>query len=206
MTKTTQRQAIKELRALVPTRPMTLSESYTKAEQQATASLRLIGITHPSIDLGWIFELPKVDVQLRPRYRMDGLSGVTTFTGGRYLVLVNKNDSHARRRFTLAHELKHVIDYTAAPVIHRHLGYGDPDRQSAQIEAICNHFAACLLMPRNWVKIAWLRGLQDVTSLSGLFGVSEEAMEHRLNFLGYIDRNPRPARTYFRRSHLALAV
>jgi Zn-dependent peptidase ImmA (M78 family) len=120
--------------------------------------------------------------------------------------MVNKNDSHARRRFTLAHELKHLLDYTSAPVIHKGLGYGDPARQAQQIENICNHFAACLLMPRMWLKRAWFNGIQDVTALAGLFGVSEEAMSKRLTFLGFLDDEPRPLRTYFRRETLTLAA
>ena len=189
---------IKQLRAVVPTRPLTLSESYILAERQATRALTLLGITRPHVGLGWLLGLPKVEVQLAPRFKMDGLSGLTTFTHGRYLILVNKNDSHARRRFTLAHEAKHLLDYTSAPVIHRNLGYGDRTKQAHQVEAICNYFAACLLMPRTWIKREWAAGVQDVTALAGCFTVSEEAMDKRLRFLGYLDDAPRALHTYFR--------
>lgn len=199
------RHIIKELRALMPHRALPLGESYLLAEKQANYALQLLGQREPDVNLGWILELPKVEVQLGPRYKMDGLSGFTTFSRGRYVVMVNKNDSHSRRRFTLAHELKHLLDYTAAPVIHRDLGYGDPTRQAQQIESICNHFAACLLMPRTWIKHAWTNGIRDIAALAGLFNVSEEAMNKRLRFLGYID-DPRPLRTYFRRAGMALAA
>jgi len=203
----TKRQIVKELRALMPHRAMTLGESYTLAERQANLALQIAGQSQPDVNLGWILELPKVEVQLSPRFKMDGLSGFTTFSHGRYVVMVNKNDSHARRRFTLAHEFKHLLDYTAAPVIHRHLGRLDPARQAQQIENLCNHFAACLLMPRMWLKRAWAGGVQDVTALAGLFNVSEEAMERRLKFLGFIDDEPgRPLRTYFRREPDALGA
>lgn len=199
------RHIIKELRAIVPHRPLSLGESYTLAEKQADLALQLTDQTFPDVNLGFVLELPKVEVHPTPRFKMDGLSGLTTFSRGRYVVLINKNDSHARRRFTLAHEVKHLLDYTAAPVIHRSLGYGDPARQAQRIEAICNHFAACLLMPRTWLKRAWTNGVQDVTALAGLFNVSEEAMEKRLKNLGFIDES-RPLRTYFRRADLALAA
>jgi hypothetical protein len=196
--KNTKGNIVQLLRALVPTRPLTLSESYTLAEQQASRALALLDIKQPPVDLGWIVDLPRVDVQLSPRYQMDGFSGATTFANGRYLVIINKNDGHARRRFTLAHEFKHLLDYTAAPVIHRALGYGDQERQRQQVEAICNHFAASLLMPRTWVKQAWANGIQDVAALAGLFNVSDEAMAKRLRFLGFIDGNSRSVKTYFR--------
>jgi Zn-dependent peptidase ImmA (M78 family) len=183
----------------VPHRALTLSESYILAEKQANRALQLVGQAQPDVNLGWILELPRVAVQLSPRFKMDGLSGFTTFSHGRYVVMVNKNDSHARRRFTLAHETKHLLDYTLAPVIHKGLGYGDPARQAAQIEQVCNHFAACLLMPRMWLKRAWFNGVQDVTALAGLSNVSEEAMSKRLAFLGFLDDETRPLRTYFRR-------
>jgi IrrE N-terminal-like domain len=189
---------IKELRALVPIRPLTLSESYTLAEEQASRALRLVGVAKPAVDLGWVVELPRVSVELGPRYKMSGFSGATTFTDGRYLVLVSKNDGHVRRRFTLAHELKHILDWTAAPVIHRHLGYGDTAKQSLHIELICNHFAACLLMPKDWLHNAWTNGIQETTALAGLFMVSDEAMDKRLRFLGYRDDEARPIRSYFR--------
>jgi Zn-dependent peptidase ImmA (M78 family) len=189
---------VRELRALVPHRALSLGESYTLAEKQANYALQLTNQTQPDVNLGFVMELPRVELQLSPRFKMDGLSGFTTFSRGRYVIMVNKNDSHARRRFTLAHEFKHLLDYTAAPVIHRSLGYGDSARQAQRIETICNHFAACLLMPRTWLKRAWANGIQEVPALAGLFNVSEEAMEKRLTFLGYIDSDPRPLRTYFR--------
>lgn len=197
---------IKELRALIPHRALTYSESYMLAERQANRALILSGQTEPDVNLGWILDLPRVELQLAPRHKMEGISGFTTFSRGKYFIMVNKNDTHARRRFTLAHEFKHLLDYTAAPVIHKGLGYGNPARQESQIESVCNHFAACLLMPRTWLKRVWSRGVQDIGTLALLFNVSEEAMERRLKFLGYIDPEPKPIRTYFRRAALALAA
>jgi Zn-dependent peptidase ImmA (M78 family) len=126
---------------------------------------------------------------------------VTHYSRGRYLVLINKNDAHARRRWTLAHELKHLLDYTKSKAMYKQLGYGDETRQEQCIERICDHYAASLLMPRMWVKRAYGNRIQDITALAGLFNVSEEAMHIRLKFLGIIDDEPeRITRTYFRRT------
>ena len=111
-----------------------------------------------------------------PRYKMDRLSGATTFSKGRYLILVNKGDPQQRRRFTLAHEWKHLLDYApAADLIHAGLGRGDPQRQARQIEEVANYFAACLLMPKALLRRAWTSGIQDLEALAGLFDVSVEA-------------------------------
>ena len=53
---------------------------------------------------------------------------------------------------------------------------------------------------------AWANGVQDVTALAGLFNVSEEAMSKRLTFLGFLDDETRPLRTYFRREAYTLAA
>jgi Zn-dependent peptidase ImmA (M78 family) len=85
--------------------------------------------------------------------------------------------------------------------MYKQLGYGDEARQDQQIERICDHFAASLLMPRMWVKRAYGNRIQDIVALAGLFNVSEEAMHIRLKFLGIIDDEPeRVTRTYFRRT------
>lgn len=192
---------VRELRAIVPVRPLGVSEAYSIAERQATMTLERLGIRQPGQSLGWVTELPRVEIKLMPRYQMNVLSGVTHYSRGRYLILVNKNDAHARRRWTVAHEFKHLVDYTKSKAMYKQLGYGNEARREQCIERICDHFAASLLMPRMWVKRAYGNRIQDVTALAGLFNVSEEAMHIRLKFLGIIDdETERITRTYFRRT------
>jgi hypothetical protein len=193
------RDIVAQVRAIPPLRPLTQGDAYTIAERQATTALRLAGITAPHVNLGWILDLPRTEVQLEPRHQMHGLSGSTTFSRGRYLILVTKNDAHARRRFTLAHEWKHVIDYTTSDVLYRQFGHGDQRQRERKIEQVADHFAACLLMPRPWVKSAWTSGIQDIPALAGLFMVSEDAIRVRLTYLGLLDDDERPTHTYFRR-------
>lgn len=189
---------IRELRQLIPLRPLTLHEAYELAERQATATLRLLHIGQPAVPLRWILDLPKVEVRLEPRYRMTRLAGMTTWRNGRYLTIINRNDPHGRRRYTLAHELKHILDYTLVDTVYSQLGYGKEAQQARCIEQIADHFAACLLMPRTWLKQSWATGIQDVESLAGLFNVTGRAMTVRLTYLGFID-DGRPAKTYFRK-------
>lgn len=193
------RDIVAQLRAPVPLRPLTMGDAYTIAEHQATTALRLAGIISPHVSLRWILELPRTEVRVEPRHAMHRLSGSTTFSNGRYLILINKNDAHARRRFTLAHEWKHLLDHTMSDVIYRYLGSSNTKQRERKIERIADHFAACLLMPRTWVKNAWTSGIQDIPALAGLFMVSEDAMRIRLHYLGLLDDDERPIRTYFRR-------
>jgi Zn-dependent peptidase ImmA (M78 family) len=80
----------------------------------------------------------------------------------------------------LAHVIWHPLSAQVLP---------DTTRRSAteRIEAACEYFAACLLMPRIWMKRAYFdNGFQDVPSLARLFGVSCLAMRVRLEQLGFV--------------------
>jgi Zn-dependent peptidase ImmA (M78 family) len=200
---------VKQLRAMMPRRPLSLSESLILAERQANRALALVGVKRPGTSLGWITELPRTEVKLVPRYRLEdlaerlnvnALAGATAFAKGRYLILVNKGDAQPRRRFTLAHEWKHLLDYTLAGLVHSGLSRGDAQREARQIEEIANYFAACLLMPKSLVRRAWAGGLQSTQVLAHTFDVSYEAMEIRLKHLGFLNRDDDdlPAKAYFR--------
>lgn len=191
---------VKTLRAIIPGRPVSLTEAYILAERQATTLLRLLDIHEVPVSVARIGTLPRVEIKVVPRHRMTESSGYSHhWENGHWLIAVNQNDIPGRRRFTLAHEFKHVLDHSIANVAYAHLGRGDAKRQQYQIEHICDHFAACLLMPRTVVKRAWAHGIQDVDALAGLFKVSLSAMRVRLDFLGLSDTE-RPIETYFRRS------
>lgn len=205
-------QLLSHLRQLAPKRALTFSESLTVAQHQAGRLREMLGITSAAIPLDWVPELPKLTVEVVPAYKLgEGTSGLTTRKDGHYLIVVNKNTSRTHRRFTLCHELKHLVDYPYARLWHAGLGYGDPDSQEYQVERIADHFSAHLLMPTSLVKRAWGNGLQEPRMLSRIFQVSEEAMRIRLDNLGLTGDDDLPAATYFRRSslnsdHLALTA
>ena len=90
-----------------------------------------------------------------------------------------------RQRFTLAHELAHVILHPLADVS---LPSHHETPAEARLEAACEHFAACLLMPRPWLKRAYFESrIQDGPSLARLFPVSWPAMRWRLEQLGFVN-------------------
>lgn len=177
---------IAQLRQLMPKRPLSFSEAKRLAELQASTLLASWGIS-----LGWVSEaliadLPRVNVQYR-----SGLpgSGITTWERGAWRIAINRDEPAVRGRFTLAHELKHVLDASHEDAIYRHLPNG-PGR-ARHIEAVCDHFAASLLMPRSWVKRLWGEGVQDLGLLAQHFDVSQQAMLIRLQYLGLVDPLPR---------------
>jgi len=113
----------------------------------------------------------------------------------------------------LGHEFKHIIDNPYINVLYPKSEYS---KQSAEdrAERMCGYFAACLLMPRAWVKRAWASGTQDTEMLAALFKVSPAAMDRRLQDIGLVESRKRwraamdepTARSYFRAGALAIAI
>ena len=91
----------------------------------------------------------------------------------------------ARQRFSLAHEFKHILDDPLIDRLSTHLPAG---QRHERAERLCNYFAACLLMPRAWVKRDWCEGRQSTHDLARRYYVSYEAMTTRLSELGLTPR------------------
>lgn len=173
---------LRELRAIVPSRRLTNSEALVLAERQATTLLRLQGVDAAPVPSEVITELPFLRVARRSPMQS---SGATSWIKPRWVILINRYEAASRQRFSLAHEFKHVLDHLDRSTI-----YGPADSRTAalRIERICDYFAACLLMPRTWVKTAFASGLQDVVALAEHFQVSPQAMQVRLLQIGLLDR------------------
>lgn len=198
MSTTPTTSVLDQVRTLAPQRPLALGEAYFLAEQQAARLVHLLGISAPHVSYDKLLELPGITVKVEPKYRMQH-AGLSRYRNGQWLILVDQNDVYGRRRFTLGHEFKHVIDDPLEDILYANLGYGDPQVRQRQVEALCQHFAACFLMPRDWVTAAWLNGIHDIYNLASLFQVSTSAMEIRLKKLGMWNAEPeRDVRTFFR--------
>ncbi|MEV7243158.1 ImmA/IrrE family metallo-endopeptidase [Streptomyces sp. NPDC093248] len=123
----------------------------------------------------------------------DGLDGLSWDTGDFRLVLVGRTDVWTRQRFTLAHELGHILagDAIDRPLTEHVAPSADQDR--AEIRA--NAFAAELLMPhKELVHSAGDAGRLDkdaLLSLSWEYQVSPSAMATRLRTLGIINDEQR---------------
>lgn len=174
------------LRALMPARPLSFTDAKTVAELQAHRLLGLTASTSAPVSEEVVTELPRIDVQ-----RVGSLigSGATAWSRGLWRIRLNAGEPPTRQRFTLAHELKHILDAASEDVIYGHLPAG-PARERF-IEAICDHFAACLLMPKTRVKRLWGQGIQDLSGLAWRFEVSQQAMLIRLQYLGLVEPLPR---------------
>jgi hypothetical protein len=170
--------AIALLQALLPARAMTWSEAHSVAERQAGLLLDLLHISEPPVPQFVITSLPGIVVDWREDWPT---SGMAVRSRSHWRIVLKKTEARQRQRFTLAHEFKHVLDDPVIGQTHAHL---KPRRQQERAERLCNYFAACLLMPRPWIKHDYYGGIQRVKPLARRYYVSEEAMDMRLHELG----------------------
>jgi Zn-dependent peptidase ImmA (M78 family) len=108
-------------------------------------------------------------------------------------IFVNEETAPPRKRFTIAHELGHVVanirQNPNGVIDGTDVFYRDPDSRTGKkpIEVFANQFAAALLMPRAFVKALFDSGKSDLV-LANDFGVSLQAMTNRLTNLGLLKK------------------
>lgn len=179
---------ITRLRDIVPIRPLTRIEAHSIAERQAQRFLKLLRLSEPPVPEELLCGLPRLEVVRRSPWPT---SGATHWVNGRWVVIINGSEPRVRQKFSLAHEIKHIVDHRFIHVMY----HGVPDEERQQfIESTCDYFAGCLLMPRPWVKRSWTTQTQRLDQLASRFGVSQAAMATRLNQIGLTGPTPRCAR------------
>jgi Zn-dependent peptidase ImmA (M78 family) len=170
----------------------------TKAESIAARLLDEHGITAPPID---IEDIAAVEGALVVRNHFPGLeSGFALREGTKWIIGVNTATSPRRQRFTIAHELGHLLLHQGKPLITDYSIYVNRRDETSSLgtereEIEANAFAAAILMPREFVVAELQRelDLSEVASrdeliarLARTFRVSAEAMGYRLVNLNII--------------------
>jgi predicted transcriptional regulator len=174
-----------QLRSLMPTRPLTQFEAYRLAELQANRMLMAADIDQPGTP-DWLFtSLPFLTITLRSDLPSSGLS---RWKRPRWHIYLNRTESALRRRYSLAHEFKHILDHGMSEDLYPTTQWGNAD---VRIEKVCDYFAASLLMPKRLVKRRFFEGLNDPSELAAEFGVSAMAMRYRLDQLRLTEPTPR---------------
>lgn len=185
-----------------------MAHSTSSIEAQALEVIRASGL---STSTGGRIDLDRICSSLNVRVHVEELekevSGVLLVKGVERHVLVNKSHPERRQRFTIGHELGHLMlhDMSKDRVIvdthirmYQRVGeatsskYQQSDSMtSPQEEREANTFSAALLMPKPWVESEALKhDLGDetaITALANAFFVSEQAMFIRLQQLKIIE-------------------
>lgn len=171
------RSALSIARDLAPLRRLSKAEALAVAEAQAESLLRRLSVLQPPLPDDFVDGLSHVQVEnVVPSRAM----AATQWSHGRWLILVNGAAERGRRRWSLAHELKHILDHPIETILYA------KDANELR-EQVCDYFAGCLLVPRKWLRSAWRGGIRDPTALARRFGVSRRAIRIRLLQIGLVD-------------------
>ncbi len=170
-----------------------------KADRAALQTLEEHDALQVPVDVEGLARALGADVRRQP---FDGdISGMLLRDGRHVVIGLNNRHSPMRQRFSIAHELGHLVLHRGKPLFVDHTvrvnlrdSVSATGSEREEIEA--NAFAAQLLMPEPLVlsAVAELREEDRVTSDAGLietlaneFQVSSQAMGYRLINMGIID-------------------
>jgi len=105
-----------------------------------------------------------------------------------WVIQLNVNDTPNARRFSLFHEVFHILAHCrAAPVFRKR-----NNEACFFNELLADYFASCVLMPREWVKQTWAE-VENLDRVAQIFDVTEEAMWVRLKVVGLTANSPSPS-------------
>ena len=138
------------------------------------------------------YELTELSELLEQRLGVDigfeplpaGLDGLCSACGGFRLALVSSSIPATRQRFTLAHELGHLVAGDSQDLLVDENVFG----RKTSDETRANAFAAAFLMPAATIRAAVPHGVSEeiVAGLLGRFGVSLDALAFRLHNVGVV--------------------
>ena len=117
------------------------------------------------------------------------VNGVVAIEDGNPVIRVNPHESELRQRFTIAHELGHVMLRHLVP---EKPEFRDPSKNYTLAnfdprERDANRFAATVLMPSEAVRAVIMQmDNADVDALAKEFGVSKTAMSIKLKSMGIL--------------------
>lgn len=167
-------------------------------ERQASLLLAAAEVHGPGVPSDIVRIVGPVQVR---RWNGLALSGMATRDEHGWVIVLRAEDSEHRQRWTLFHELWHIISDPEIDDAGAHAGIGTPYERS---EHLANYFAACVLMPAAWIRRDWAWGLRDLADLSRRYGVHPRGIHIRLIELGLADEDPAVSGHLFtRRAKLA---
>lgn len=156
----------------------------TLARNIAKKILMEIGIKNPPILIRDVVNYIKKerDLSIYPWACGNEIDGIQITQGDSATIGYNQTQHQHRQRFTVAHEIGHLLlGHTSGDLI-LDLNSDKPER----IEA--NQFAAELLMPLAMLKNDFKNGIKNAKDIAKLYNVSEEAVWWRLIDCGLISK------------------
>ena len=171
---------------------------YSLARRKARELLERGGIVAPPVPVQDLAAMVGAAIVRKP-FEGERMSGMLQrLPGGKAVIGVNSSESATRRRFTIAHELGHLVLHTENDLhVDEHFAIAFRDEVSSKAvdprEIEANQFAAELLMPESMLR----RDLEnvgvegrldevDIEQLARRYRVSIQAITIRLSRLGVL--------------------
>jgi len=131
----------------------------------ANSYAELAGLEQPPVPSDLITQLhPQFPIEVR-RIPLKAYRGAVWRLSDCWVVHLNSADTPARQRFTLYHEIFHILAHgKATPVFKKSADH----REGFFNEMLADHFAAVILLPSKLVKRVW-PGVKDIKQMSDLF-------------------------------------
>ncbi len=161
-----------------------MKPNYKKAQEKAEKVLQANFINEPPVIAEQVAR--NYGLEIKYCYFKPQHNDVAGFIDSKGIMIVNAQESAARRNFTIAHELGHYLlghlaDPTYGVLYRRPIG----ESPSTAIEQEANCFAANLLVPEQMLK-EYIQRFPFATNqqLGNIFGVSSDVIGFRKQNLG----------------------
>jgi len=126
-----------------------------------------------------------VPIEVR-RLPLKAYHGAVWRLSDRWVVHLNSNDSTARQRFTLYHEIFHILAQSKAIPVFKKAGRHP---EGTFNEMLADHFSGACLMPAKMVRKTWPRA-KTLKEMARIFDVPEPVVWLELCHLGLLDAPP----------------
>lgn len=148
------------------------THEYIEAEADAEEILKSFNITKPPVDTILVNKLFRgIHIDISDDFFEDEVTGFSYSHKGKWYILLNGKVPLGAQRFTLFHELFHML--RSEP------GFSRDDAKSRLRESRADAFAASILMPARWFRREWEK-CNDINQMAEFFFVSPSAVKIRL--------------------------
>jgi hypothetical protein len=142
--------------------------------------LKEAGINRPPVPTGLITRAEgDVPIEIR-QVPLKAYRGSVWRLNDCWVVQLNNRDSTARQRFTLYHEIFHILAHSKATPVFKKAGH---DREGSFNEMLADHFAAACLFPENLVKKTWSK-VKNIDQMAAIFEIPKPVVWLALRVMG----------------------
>jgi len=178
------------------------------AQAEAAAELAVAQVASPLCELNWTGLVRSIEdafsINVAVEHLPAGVDGLSFADGDLRLMVVARTDRTGRQRFTLAHELGHILFRDSGKHVIEEQLFSTKSREESRADA----FAASFLMPRKEIgEVVNAREVGEAfRDLVWSFRVSPDSMAWRLKNLGLINDAQRRALPAQSLSSVAVAL